>query len=307
MSLLHEIQAAVAQEDTNLSSIFLKLRVLAARLGSEPLGEWIKYESEGYPREVDVPSYRVTQATYTGTFLGPFNSGIRNAPIPPFLVEKYAGKQWTNYEIRQGIAQIDKLIEQSEDETGMFTINSSDLILLLDGKIYEQFSCNGIEGSIPSTSLVQIQHAVRMRILDFTLKLEKSVPSSTDISFASSRLSEESDSAKATQIYQSTIYGNPTFISGVEGSQFSISIGERDVSALRKCLVDAGIPSPNASALAEIMASEEPNSKEDPFGEKAKSWLADNLGRAVDGTKGLAKSVAVNVLTEVALKFYGLK
>lgn len=85
MSLLHEIQTSVVQEGANLGSVLLKLRLLAARLGSEPLGEWIKHESEGYPRDAEIPSYRVIGISYRGTFSGPFGSGIRNAQIPGYL------------------------------------------------------------------------------------------------------------------------------------------------------------------------------------------------------------------------------
>ena len=310
MSLLHEIQTSVAQDGTELSSIFLKLRVLAARLGSEPLEGWIKHESEGYPPDADVPSYRVTQVAYRGTFWGPFGSAINNAQIPPTLIEECAGKHWTNFEIRQGIAEIDKLVEQSADREGTLTFDASNLILGLQGKIYEGYSCNGIEGSIPRESLVKIQHIVRMRILDFTLALEKSVPSATDISFASSSLSKESDSAKATQIYQQIFFGdvasNVTAISSGKGSQISLLIGEGDKSALIEALAKAGIAKADASELAEIIASETPTSKEEPFGNKAKAWLAANLRKAVDGTWKIPVGVAVNVLTEAVKKFHGL-
>lgn len=51
MSLLHDIQAAVLQDDADLGPILLKLRLLAARLGSQPLAECVKHESEGYPAD----------------------------------------------------------------------------------------------------------------------------------------------------------------------------------------------------------------------------------------------------------------
>jgi hypothetical protein len=47
MSLLQEIQESVIQEGTEIGPVLLKLRLLAARLGSAELGEWVEYESEG--------------------------------------------------------------------------------------------------------------------------------------------------------------------------------------------------------------------------------------------------------------------
>lgn len=94
VSLLQEIQTAVLQEGTDLGPILLKLRLLAARIGSQPLAEWVRHESEGYPRDAELPAYRIVPVSYTATFSGPFGSGINNAPISPYLVEKFAGKHW---------------------------------------------------------------------------------------------------------------------------------------------------------------------------------------------------------------------
>lgn len=96
----------MVQEGADLGSILLKLRLLAARLGSDTLEEWVKHESEGYPRDSDVPSYRVVGVTYRGTFLGPFGSGIKNAQIPPYLIEKHAGESWTKYGKKRDIPHL---------------------------------------------------------------------------------------------------------------------------------------------------------------------------------------------------------
>jgi hypothetical protein len=80
MSLLREIQTAL-MEAQPIGPILLKLRFLASRLGSNVLEEWVKHESEGYPPEVILPSYRKAPVSYVGSFSGPLGSGIRNAPI----------------------------------------------------------------------------------------------------------------------------------------------------------------------------------------------------------------------------------
>ena len=183
MGLLHEIQTSVVQEGTPLGSVLLKLRLLAARLGSEPLEEWIKHESEGYPRDSEIPSYRVVGVSYSGTFSGPFGSGINNAQIPSNLIEKFAGKKWTKHEIRNGIAAVDELIRSSADGDGTVRIDASNLILLLQGKVYADYACNGVRGTISRAALTELQYAVRSRILELTLELEKSIPAATEITF----------------------------------------------------------------------------------------------------------------------------
>jgi len=308
MSLLYEIQASIVQDGTDLGSILLKLRLLAARLGSEPLEEWIKHESEGYLRDSEVPSYRVVGVTYRGTFSGPFGSGIKNAPIPPYLIEKFGGKSWTKYEIRESIAAIEELIKSSAEGDGTLGIDASNLILLLQGKVYKDYACNDVQGTISRASLAELQYAVRSRILELSLELEKSVPAAADISFGSPDSGANLSSDKVTRISQQIIYGNVTSISSSgRGAQFNLSYGDRDDKALIEYLVKAGIPESDASELAEIVASEEPSSKEEPLGAKAKAWLLNNLKKAADGTWKVGVSVATKVLTEAALKYYGLK
>lgn len=310
MSLLHEIQASIVQEGTDLGSILLKLRLLASRLGSGPLEEWIKHESEGYPRdsEVEVPSYRVIEVIYSGTFSGPFGSGINNAPIPPLLIEKFGGDSWTKYEMRASIAAVDELVKRSAEGGGTLGIDASNLILLLQGKVYKDNACNAIQGTISRASLAEIQYAVRSRILELTLELERSVPVAADISFGSPDPGTNLNSDKVTRISQQIIYGNVTAISSSgQGAQFYLSIGERDDQALIENLVKAGIPESDASELAEILASEEPNSNEEPLGAKANAWLLNNLKKAADGTWKVGVSVATKLLTEAALKYYGFK
>jgi len=306
MSLLQQIQESVVEEGSDLGSILLKLRLLAARLGSNILEEWVKHESEGYPRDAEVPAYRIVGVTYRGTFFGPAGSGINNAQIPPYLIEKYAGSSWTKYEIRESIAAIDEMVKKSADG-GSFAIDASNLILLLQGKIYQGYACNDVSGSISPTAFYEIQQTVRSRILELTIKLEKSVPGAMHVAFGSPA-ANKSEADQVQQITQQIIYGNvSTAVAGGPGSNIAVAVNERDNESLIDYLEATGIPKGDATELAQIMAKEEPTSSVEPFGQKAKSWIVSNLKKAAEGTWKVGISVASKVLTEAALKYYGLK
>lgn len=283
MSLLHEIQESIVQEGVDLGSILLKLRLLASRLGSDILEEWVKHESEGYPKDVEVPPYRVMDVSYHGTWSGPFGSGINNAPIPPYLIQKYAGDKWVNIEIRESIAAVDDLVKSNAKGSGTLGIDASNLILLLQGKVYKDYNCIDISASISPTSLAEIRQAVRSRILELTLELEKSIPEATQVEFGPPG-KQEADPEKVQQISQQIIYGNvTTAVTGGHGSNITLSIGERDTEALIQFLVKSGIPEADATEIANIMENEEPSSVDEPFGEKAKNWIASNLKKAAQG------------------------
>ncbi|WP_124457824.1 hypothetical protein [Variovorax sp. KBW07] len=307
MSLLHDIQTAILQNNADLGPILLKLRLLAARLGSQPLAEWVKHESEGYPRGADLPEYRVIAVSYTATFFGPFGSSIQNAPISPYLIKKFGGESWARYEVRQSIAAIDELLSSSI-KGGPLEINAANLIHLLQGNVYPDYACNSVTGAISRAALAELRHSVRSRVLELTIELEKSVPEASLVSLGPATTASSQNSAVATQIAQQIIYGNFTSISATgDGAQISVSVGERDVEGLVKFLVQGGVAEADARQLGQLVASEEPESKTEPFGTKARKWLVDNLKKAADGTWKVSVSVATDLMKEALLKYYGLK
>lgn len=161
MNLLHDIQTAVLGPGADLGPILLKVRLLAAKLGSQPLADWVKHESEGYPADAQVPDYRVIPVKYAASFSGPFGSGINNAPIPLALVEHLAGKKWTQYEMRQSVAAVDHLLATATKGDGLLAIDASNLIFKLQGKVYPHYNCIAASGTVSAAALAELKHSVR--------------------------------------------------------------------------------------------------------------------------------------------------
>jgi hypothetical protein len=305
LSLLREIQASLISDEPNLGSILLKLRLLAARLGSDILGDWVKHELSGYPADVELPEYRIVGVSFKGTFSGSFNSGIQNAPIPTALVEEHAGEQWTKRRVKEGVSAIDDLVK-SAHESGTIGLDCSNLILILQGQIYEDYACNNIRGTISRSSLIQIQNEVKSRALELTIELEKSLPAAAEIVLEPEK-SESIDKQEVSKIINQTIYGNYTEISNTgDGANIGVQTIQGNPEELEKTLEASGISEDSAKELAEIVQSEEPTSKDEPFGKKAKSWLLDNLKKAEDGTWKVGISVATDVIKKAVSGYYGL-
>lgn len=224
------------------------------------------------------------------------------------LIEKYASKKWTSYEARQSISAIEDLIA-GDESGGSLHFEASNLILLLHENVYEDYSCIGVDGKISRSAFAEIQNAVRTRVLELTIQLEKSIPSATEITLGRPAAEPgDNDTETVTQITQNIVHGNVTAISNTgQGAKFNLSIGERDGASFVKALVDAGITERDAKQLEEIVASEEAESQEEPFGAKAKAWIAKNLNKAADGTWKMGLAVATQVLTEAAMRYYGFK
>src|SRR5438094_7477163 len=115
MSILEDIQSAAIDGRSDLGTILRKCKVLAARLGSQPLEKWVLWESNGYPDDVEVPDYRTWPLEVKGNFSGPFHSGIRNAPIPLVCIPERVRKNYEAYKCRQSIASLEAALKIWEE------------------------------------------------------------------------------------------------------------------------------------------------------------------------------------------------
>ncbi len=111
-----------------------------------------------------------------------------------------------------------------------------------------------------------------------------------------------------TQITQQIIHGNVTTISASgDNANISVNVSQGNRDTVVNALTAAGIDKADATELANILASEKAESKEEPFGKKAKAWIAKNIRKAADDTWKIGMAVATKVLTETALRYYGFK
>src|SRR6478672_874937 len=103
MSLLEEIKTEAVDSASDLGALLRKCKVLAARLGSRPLEQWLIWESNGYPPNVELPDYRIWQIELKGNFAGPFGSAITNAPIPLFVLPGDAREGFSKMRCRYSV------------------------------------------------------------------------------------------------------------------------------------------------------------------------------------------------------------
>ncbi len=87
MGLIADIQADAISDTASVASLLRKCKLLAHHLDSELLEDWVKWELDGYPDDVDVPDYRVMGMS--------FKANVHNAawqhnkfPVPQYVVEK---------------------------------------------------------------------------------------------------------------------------------------------------------------------------------------------------------------------------
>ena len=312
MFLLHKIQEAIAQEDVNLGPVLLKLHILASRLGDGILEKWVSYESEGYPDDVTVPSYRIVGITHEGTFSDPYGNMIKNHIIPPYFIEELAGEKWLNHQMRDSIVEIDYLLKNHDGRGNIATTASANMALLLGEKIFKGYSCISVTGIISPNSLVKIRHIVLHRILQLISELEKSVPAASTVTFGSfveKKENSENTQQISQQISQQIINHGPNFTTIASGKANTVNIntiGKQDTKSLIEYLVSLGIPESGADDFAKIVQAEKPISQDEPFGRDAKKWITENLKKLTTHASGISMDVMKKAITEAVLKFWGL-
>jgi hypothetical protein len=294
-------------EKVGVGPTLLKLRFLAAKLGSNILEEWVKHETEGYPKAAEVPDYRVAGVVYSGTFSN-IAYQLNNVSIPEYLIQKYCGNGWVSYKIRDSLSVIDRMITQSDKDT-KFGLDTGNLKLLLQGKVYPDMSCIDITGTFDIGSFVHIQNVVRSKVLDLTLELEKSVPAVAEIKVGQSvDIITAEDKAQVTHLTQQVFYGDVTNISSTgAAAQITLNVAKGSTADLISALTGRGIPETDAKELAAIAAEEKPKSADQPFGKKAAAWLADKGKKGLMEAWGIGKEVGTQVAKEAFMHYYGLK
>jgi len=281
----------------------LKLRLLASKLGSEPLEEWVRHEAEGYPGNVELPDYRIHGMSFIGQFSGPFGSGLRNAPIPPYLIAQIAGDGWEHFNIRYSAAAVDNIVATGKG----VTLDLSNLALLIQGKIYENMACNQLTGYVSDSAMLEVSNSIRNRILELTIALDRSLPNSSAVEVSDFTQNGE----LATQVFNQTVYGGITNIQNTGESQIvQIQIRQKDDKDLIDALLEVGLSKSDSEELGALI-SEEPledqGSGEPEFGQKVKGWLAERISNGTDaGIKG-GITALVQIAKEAGLQYWGLK
>ena len=254
MSLLEEIQNAAIDASNDLGTVLRKCKLLAARLGSQQLEDWLIWESNGYPEEVPVPEYRVWSLEVKGHFAGAFGSGLRDAPVPLRLLPENVWKSYNEYKCRLSIATVESTLEKNK--SGRIHITTGDLSSDLGENVYEGMNCLQCWAEFSTTNLIELLNAVRNRVLDFSLAVGKEHPNAGE---TNPNAPESPSSDKITQIFNMTIHGGTANLVGTaNNSSVAFNIISNDFESVRRILQDNDVSKKDIAELEKALAADKP-------------------------------------------------
>lgn len=254
MTLLREIQAAAIDSTVDVMSLLRKARVLAARLGNSEFESWVLKELGGYSDNSDLPPYRIIAVRSKAHLLFPLNSQLSNAPIMPSQIpEKFRDLATTAY-LKGPISSYADLVANKErdSDTALQAEWPQEVAVRFGGKGYNAAQCLRAWQEIGSNQVTGVLDAVRNRILEFALQIEKAAPEAGEDSASSQSISQD----QVTQIFNTTINGDVHHLSsGTSLVSHTHSVKAGDLESLFRVLKTAGVPDTSLEQLDEALRS----------------------------------------------------
>jgi len=302
MTLIEEIQKEAVDSKSDLGTILRKCKLLAARLGSQPLEDWLLWESNGYPDHVDVPDYRIWPLQLKGHFSGPFGSGMRNAPIPWVCLPEKTRDAYLNYKCRQSIASIEDILKKSK--SGLLRVSTGDLSVLIGMNVYQGQNCLETWAEFGVSNLVELLNTVRNKVLDFALAVWKESPTAGELH---EKNGGNIEPGRVTQIFNTTVYGGAANLVGsAMNSPMTFAISQNDFASLEKALRVNGVQDDDIRELQSAIRSDERPKSDQKLGPHVSTWIANMVKKAAQGSWQIGIGAAGKLLADAISRYYGL-
>lgn len=304
MTLLEDIQQAAIDANSDLATLLRKCKLLAVRLGSQPLEDWLLWESNGYPENAPVPQYRVWPLMVKGDFVGPLGDIYNKLPVPHSCIPIEARKHYARYECRQSIAAIESLLVQiAKDDGRIPSVDVGDLAVSIGTKVYRGYNCLAAWAECAPGNFVEVVNSVRNRILDFSLAVWKEAPSAGELGATSA---SKIEAVKLMQIFNTTIYGGSANLIGTANdSPITFNIVANDLTAIKEILLQYGVQDADVDELEKALKEEPEANNNKTFGPKVSAWIAKMVRKAAEGTWNVGLEVAGSLLAQAIWKYYG--
>lgn len=302
MSLLLEIQEAAVDSKSDLASLLRRCKILAARLDSKPLEDWLLWEANGYPDEAPLPDYRMWGMQWKGHFSGMFGSGMRNASIPSLCLPTGLQEALSEpFGCHYSIASIESMLAASTDNS--MRVSNPSVAVDIGDSLYIDMNCLEAWGEFGTERFVNVLNAVRNRVLDFVLAVWKEEPNAGEIGSTSQTLGPQD----ITQIFNTVVYrGGANVIGSSQNSTITVNVTTNDHDSLLSELRNHGISEEDLNSLRDAISAEPEKPTNGQLGPRVANWVAAMVGKAATGTWNIGIGAAGQLLGSAIGQYYGI-
>lgn len=294
MMLLDDIVDLLSNGSGSLSDALLKTKVLMHTLGEKELKEWVKHELEGYPPEVDVPTYRLLPARLMANLS---NSAYRhqNSVIPLNCFPKDLQKTITEHHIRDSVRVLEQHATQPQGSLIM-PVGASFGESLRGTVVHPSYTVENIWTQIEVTQIISLLVEVRSKLLDFVLEIRSKVGDVKE-----SGVKEAAKGFDAPGMFHSIVTGdNTTIVVGNKNvTHIKNTVKKNDFESLAAVLRENGVVEGDIvelkTAIADDVGKQDVANKHP--GPKVRHWMSEMLGKAVETAWVIEVGVAGGLLT----------
>jgi hypothetical protein len=301
MSLLREIQRDAASSDVRVADLLRKCKLLAARLNSQMVTQWVDCELSGYPREGEIPEYRmVNRPICYGNFYGGFHSAT-HVPIYPQLLPPALAKAIEQKRIIEPISVCEDLAVTAK--SSLKSPWTPNWIAHVGENAYDGMQCIEAWFEFPVGVFIKIVDAVKNRVLTFALEIERQNPDAGEAVLGTHPIPE----GKVTQIFNNTVHGSVGNIASgshdfsqqadvTDNRDFSVDFKQLalELPQLREAMAQEATEPEHYDSIKAVREAEKAIENKEPS--KVKGFLQKAGKWALDTSTSIGTTVAADAI-----------
>jgi hypothetical protein len=305
--LVCTITDELADTTSSLAGPLLKIKILASRIGSQELVEWINKEIQGYDVG-QVPEYRNAKTHVTCTIQQGYYTGD-NQVFPIMLLDQ----PWLDYFLKtpfdEGIEALEHLINNSGKSSVVSKVFGVDFDAIINAHISREksqnFRVSNIRKDVSISQIKNIVSNIRSQLLDLMLDLEKNFKDAQD------EAQEEIVANHVINQFMTQIHitssGTGNTINTGDKNTISVTnnISKGDTSALKKAFRAQHIAEADIEDIASIVEVEPYDESSKAFGTKTREWVSKMINKSLDGSWQVGVGAAGTLLAEGLKAYYG--
>ncbi|HHQ6722084.1 AbiTii domain-containing protein [Serratia fonticola] len=288
-----ELQDLARNRDSDIIEVLLTAKMIAVKLGLKDLGEWMEYEIDGYPGDVDVPEYRTGQGIIRcwNPYQGWQNLQFRNVPASVITTIQ-------TYTLSESISSMQYV--DSEDGMCRLVIPPRLVELILKGQETPSEICWFFSAS----KLKHIVTTVRNKILNWSLELESQGILGMGLLFTQNEKDTAPLTVNNTNIFNGAVNNAGAIGAGNSGCiQQQNSIKAGDFNSLDRELKRHGFSDEDMNVLKQIVDESPAPTTKGEVERCFSGWIGEMTVKALKGGLGIAGATVPNILTN-ALCYY---
>lgn len=246
-SLVSDFQQITLQPDKSVTQSLGMAKMISAKLGLEDIEAWIEHELSGYPDAADVPAYRSG-----GGILQVLN------PLRGWITVTDGG-------VKMSFVFSMTVLEEFASQTTVHLQPPKQISVSADGLISDSAATSFVQRiAISGTTFKAIVEAVRNRLLDWSLELEKRGITGENMSF------EKEEKQKA---HGQTF--NIQNFAGVIGDVTDSTVNVHSYTSIEHLLKEKQVPMEERKQLKTILEELETSSTETrpSIRERGEAWI----------------------------------